>query len=73
MATADLEREILALSTLLGEARMRYHLRKTPQASFEKLSELDFEIREALVKPHSPELQVDVRRLTARLRALAPG
>ena len=72
MATAELEQEILALNALLGEARMTYHLRRTPQASFEELSELDFEIRQALARPLSRELQLDVQRLSARLRALNP-
>ena len=69
---ADLRKELRALDDLLGETRARYHRRQTPFAATDQLIELDREIRDARVKPLSPELQVAVRSLTARLRALDP-
>ena len=69
---ADLKSELRVLEDLLGETRARYHRRQTPFAASDKLIELDREIRHARVQPLSPELQVAVRSLTARLRALDP-
>jgi hypothetical protein len=72
LVEADLKKEMLALDELLGDTRARYHKRLTPFASSENLIALDGEIRAARVNPPSPELQLEVRRLTARLRALDP-
>jgi len=76
MATAveevDLKRELLQLETLLGDTRLRHRQGKTKFASLDKLIDLDLEIRETLAQPLSAELQLDVRRLLARLRALDP-
>ena len=69
---ADLKREVAELGALLGDTRMRFHFRKTPFASTEQLTDVDQEIRGALARPLSDELQVEVRRLAARLRALDP-
>lgn len=69
---ADLRKELRVLDDLLGETRARYHRRQTPFAASDRLIELDREIRDARTKPLSPELQVAVRSLTARLRALDP-
>ena len=69
---ADLSREIGALRELLGETRVRFRHRQTRFASGQKLIDVDLEIRLALTGPLSAELQLDVRRLTARLRALDP-
>jgi len=69
---ADLKRELLQLDVLLGDTRVRFRQRKTLFASSEKLIDIDVEIRNALARPLSDELQLDVRRLTARLRALDP-
>ena len=68
----DLKRELLQLSELLGDTRVRFRHRQTPFASSQKLIDVDLDIRDALVRPLSPELQLDIRRLTARLRALDP-
>jgi hypothetical protein len=68
----DLQREIAALSELLGDTRMRFRHRQTPFAASQKLIDVDLEIRNALARPPSPELQLEVRRLTARLRAIDP-
>jgi hypothetical protein len=72
LVEASLETELRALDELLGETRARYHRRQTPFASSEQLIALDREIRDARVRPLSPELQLAVRSLTARLRALDP-
>jgi hypothetical protein len=69
---ADLKSELLSLDRLLGDTRVRYRQRKTKFASSQDLIDVDLEIREALKRPFSPELQLDVRRLMARLRALDP-
>jgi len=69
---ADLKSELLSLDRLLGETRVRYRQRKTKFTSSQELIDVDLEIREALKRPLSPELQLDVRRLMARLRALDP-
>lgn len=72
MHEADLKRELLLLNEMLGDARVRFRQRKTRFASSQKLIDIDLEIRNALARPLSAELQLDVRRLTARLRALDP-
>ena len=68
----DLKRELVQLIELLGDTRVRFRPRQTPFASSQKLIDVDLDIRDALVRPLSPELQLDIRRLTARLRALDP-
>ena len=69
---ADLKQQLQLLDELLGDTRLRFRQRKTQFASSQKLIDVDLEIRNALAKPPSRELQLDVRRLTARLRALDP-
>lgn len=69
---SDLKTELAALDQLLGDTRRRFHQRKTPMLSSEPLAQVDREIRSVLVQPPSPELQLEVRRLTRRLRALDP-
>jgi hypothetical protein len=69
---ADLKSDLLLLDRLLGDTRVRYRQRKTKFASSEQLIDVDLEIRDAPKRPLSPELQLDVRRLMARLRALDP-
>jgi hypothetical protein len=69
---ADLKREIASLAQLLGDARVRFRLRRPPFALSEKLIDLDVEISHALALPLSAELQLELRRLTARLRAIDP-
>jgi hypothetical protein len=69
---ADLRREMASLSERLGDMRMRYRHRQTPFAATQQLIEVDREIRDALSRPLSSELQVEVRRLAARLIALDP-
>jgi hypothetical protein len=69
---ADLKRELLQLHELLGDTRVRFRHGQTQLASLEKLIDVDREIRDALARPLSAELQLDVRRLLARLRALDP-
>jgi hypothetical protein len=71
-AVEALKTELHVLDELLGDTRARFHRRETPFASAEQLIALDREIRDARVQPFSPELQVAVRDLTARLRALDP-
>jgi hypothetical protein len=51
---------------------MRFRHRQTPFASSQKLIDVDLEIRNALARPPSPELQLEVQRLTARLRQIDP-
>ena len=68
----QLREEMAHLSTLLGDTRVRFRHGQTRFDSFQDLAEVDLEIRGALKQPPSPELQDDVRRLTARLRALDP-
>lgn len=68
----DLKREIASLGTLLGDARVRFRLRRPPSRVSEKLVDLDLEIRNALALPLSAELQLELQRLTARLRAIDP-
>ena len=69
---AQLNAEMHALGELLGDTRMRFHKRQTPFASSERLIALDGEIGAALSSPHSPALQIEVRRLAGELRALDP-
>jgi hypothetical protein len=51
---------------------VRFRRRETQFASWRKLIDVDLQIRIALARPPSAELQLEVRRLTARLRALDP-
>ena len=69
---ADLRREIASLGQLLGDTRVRYRLRRTPPAWSQKLIDLDLEIRNALALPLSAGMQLELRRLTAKLRAIDP-
>jgi hypothetical protein len=69
---ADLKRELLLLDELLGDTRVRFRQGKTQFASLQKLIDVDLEIRNALARPLSAKLQLDVRRLLVRLRALDP-
>ena len=69
---ADLKREIASLGQLLGDTRVRYRLRRTPFALSQKLIDLDLEIRNALALPLSAGMQLELRRLTAKLRAFDP-
>jgi hypothetical protein len=69
---ADLKSEVATLAGLLGDARVRFRHRETQFASWRKLIDVDLQIRLALARPLSADLQVEVRRLTARLRALDP-
>ena len=70
--SSDLKSELAALDQLLGDTRRRFYQRKTPLRSSEPLAQVDREIRSALTQPASPELQIEVRRLTQRLQALDP-
>jgi len=69
---ADLKRELLQLDELLGDTRVRFRHGQTQFASSQKLIDVDLEIRNARARPLSAELQLNVRRLLARLRALDP-
>ncbi len=69
---ADLKSEVALLAELLGDTRVRFRHRETQFASWQKLIDVDLQVRIALVRPLSAELQLEVRRLTARLRALDP-
>ena len=69
---ADPKRELLQLDELLGDTRVRFRHGQTQFASSQKLIDVDLEIRNARARPLSAELQLDVRRLLARLRALDP-
>jgi len=69
---ADLKRELLQLDELLGDTRVRFRHGQTQFASSQKLIDVDLEIRNARARPLSAELQLDVRRLLAHLRALDP-
>src|SRR5205085_11028537 len=70
--TTDLKRELLLLDELLGDTRVRFRQGKTHFASAQDLIDVDLEIRTALARPLSAELQLEVQRLLARLRALDP-
>ena len=69
---ADLKREVVMLGELLGDTRVRYRHAQTRIGSAQKLIDPDLEIRTALQRPLSAELQPEIRSLTARLRALDP-
>ena len=69
---ADLKVEVAALAALLGDTRVRFRHRQTRVASTQALIDLDLEIRGALARPISAALQLDVRRLSARLREIDP-
>ncbi len=69
---ADLKREVASLGVLLGDSRVRFRHRQTPFASLQKLIDVDLDIRTALARPLSPALQLEVQRLTARLREIDP-
>ena len=69
---ADLKRELLRLDDMLGDTRVRYRQRQTQFASSQKLIDLDLEIRNALARPLSAELDLEVRYLMERLRSLDP-
>jgi len=69
---ADLKWELLLLDELLGDTRVRFRQGKTQFASLQKLIDVDMDIRNALARPLSAELQLDVRRLIARLHTLDP-
>lgn len=68
----DLQRELDSLASLLGDTRVRFRHGQTRFASAQALIELDGEIRDALKRPLSAALQLDVRRLDARLREIDP-
>ena len=72
LVEADLRRELQQLEQLLGDTRLRFRRHQTPRAASEQLMVIDREIRDVLARPLSPELQSEVRRLAARLRALDP-
>jgi hypothetical protein len=69
---ANLTREIGTLRELLGDTRVRFRHGETQLASWQSLIDVDLEIRLAVARPLSADLQLDVRRLTAQLRALDP-
>ena len=69
---ADLKSEVASLDELLRVTRVRFRRGETGFASSQKLIDVDQEIRNALARPHTAELQLDVSRLLARLRALDP-
>jgi len=68
----DPDEERLLLEKLLGETRARFRQGKTKFALAQQLMDVDLEIRDVLSRPASADLDTDVRRLTARLRALDP-
>ena len=69
---ADVKREAAELGKLLGDTRVRFHHRRTRFDASEQLIELDREIRSVLALPPSADVQAEIRRLAARLRALDP-
>ena len=69
---SELRGEMASLGNLLGDTRVRYRKGQTPFASAEDLVDVDLEIRTALSRPLSDDLQLEVRSLSARLRALDP-
>ena len=71
-AEADLKNELAALASLLGDTRVRFRHGQTQFASMQALIDLDLEIRNALSRPFSTALQLEVRRLAARLREVDP-
>jgi hypothetical protein len=68
----DLNGELVVLERLLGDTRVRFRHGQTKFGSAQHLIDVDLEIRDLLTRPASAELQSEVRRLTARLRALDP-
>ncbi|HZR08231.1 MAG TPA: hypothetical protein VFA79_06590 [Myxococcales bacterium] len=68
----ELQGEVASLAELLGDTRVRFRHRETPFLSWHNLVDVDLQIRIALTRPLSAELQLEVRRLTASLRALDP-
>jgi hypothetical protein len=68
----ELKSELALLAEMLGDTRVRFRHRETRFASWQKLVDVDLEIRIALARPLSAPLQLEVRRLTARLRELDP-
>jgi hypothetical protein len=66
--TADVKSEV----ALLADTRVRFRHRQTQFSSWQKLIDVDLEIRIALGRPLSAELQAEVGRLTSRLRTLDP-
>jgi hypothetical protein len=69
---ADLKTEIAFLADLIGDTRVRFRHRETQFASWQKFIDVDLQVRIALTRPLSAGLQLEVRRLTARLRTLDP-
>jgi hypothetical protein len=69
---AELKSEVASLAELLGDTRVRFRHRETQFASWQKLIDVDLQIRIALARPLSAELQLEVRRLMTRLRTLDP-
>ena len=67
---ADLKNDMAVLAKLLGDTRVRFHHRETQLASWQQLIDVDLQIRLALARPLSAELQFEILRLTARLRTL---
>jgi len=72
ISEAEVKREVAALGALLGETSLRFHHRRTRLESSDQLIQIDREIRDAIALPLPAALQSQVRRLTARLRALDP-
>ena len=69
---AQLKNELAALASLLGDTRVRYRHGQTQFASAQVLTELDRDIRSVLLQPLSNALQLEVRRLSARLHEIDP-
>lgn len=69
---AQLKNELAALASLLGDTRVRFRHGETQFASAQALIEVDGEIRSALARPLSATLQLEVRRLHARLHEIDP-
>ena len=69
---AELKAELASLGSLLGDTRVRFRQGQTKFASAQALIEVDLEVRNALAQPLSKALQLDVRRLSARLREIDP-
>ena len=69
---ADLKNDVAVLAKLLGDTRVRFRHGETQVTSWQQLIDVDLQIRIALARPLSTELQFEIRRLTARLRTLDP-
>ena len=67
---ADLKREMASLGELLGDLRSRFRYGRPTYAASQKLIDADLDVRNALARPLSAELQLEVGRLMARLRAI---